>query len=117
MATETRCFRCGNAVSSEDQFCGSCGARVVSGVEPSLATDLCANCGASIAPGMQFCATCGRHVSGVAYAGFWLRFVAAVIDSIIVSLGFLVASLFFAVTIRIDSLVGTAAGILLFLLI
>ncbi len=64
----------------------------------------CSKCGSTVAEGVAFCAACGQpvtvvsggqssaHVEGppviasarkpVAYAGFWLRFVAIIIDSI-----------------------------------
>jgi len=64
----------------------------------------CSKCGSTVAEGVPFCAACGQpvaavsggqssaHVEGppvianarkpVAYAGFWLRFVAIIIDSI-----------------------------------
>jgi uncharacterized RDD family membrane protein YckC len=68
----------------------------------------CSKCGSVVADGTLFCAACGQPVAGapgapigsapvasapvivsarrpVAYAGFWLRFVAIIIDSIVVS--------------------------------
>ncbi|MGC2420570.1 MAG: RDD family protein [Candidatus Acidiferrales bacterium] len=67
----------------------------------------CSRCGSVVADGTLFCAACGQPVAGVpgapastapvvsqpviatarkpvAYAGFWLRFVAIIIDSIVV---------------------------------
>src|SRR5277367_5096426 len=60
----------------------------------------CSKCGAAVAEGAAFCAACGRPViiataavitqpvarPTVAYAGFWLRFVALIIDSIVMSI-------------------------------
>ena len=47
----------------------------------------CPKCGARIRQGIQFCANCGAEQEGVQeeseYAGFWIRFGAAVIDSLI----------------------------------
>jgi len=52
---------------------------------------LCVNCGVALYEGAAFCAACGREVGAgmaqapprkVAYAGFWLRLLAWVIDSL-----------------------------------
>jgi len=60
-------------------FCGVCGAQV-----PGATPGACKNCGSALTPGVQFCANCGGAVaSGPAYAGFWARFLAQIIDSII----------------------------------
>jgi uncharacterized RDD family membrane protein YckC len=64
----------------------------------------CSKCGANVADGAVFCGACGQPVPGVgvvpattyvnagvvagpqaAYAGFWLRFVALIIDSVVLS--------------------------------
>jgi len=79
---------------------------------------ICSSCGATVADGTAFCGSCGRPVVGysvgqspaavpavgaapvmagvagvrsVLYAGFWLRFVAAIIDGLIlgIPLGFI----------------------------
>ncbi len=75
----------------------------------------CTKCGSEISPTTAFCATCGQAVSvvvpalpslspvvvsppapviasysGVAYAGFWLRFVAYLIDGIISCFAFVI---------------------------
>jgi uncharacterized RDD family membrane protein YckC len=63
----------------------------------------CSKCGANVADGASFCAACGQPVPGVGvasaatyvnsgfvarpsveYAGFWLRFVAVIIDGIVI---------------------------------
>jgi uncharacterized RDD family membrane protein YckC len=54
----------------------------------------CPVCGASLASGVQFCGSCGTRVSGteaahgisgwVGYAGVWQRFLATLIDGVIV---------------------------------
>ncbi|MFZ0636574.1 MAG: RDD family protein [Candidatus Acidiferrales bacterium] len=61
----------------------------------------CSKCGATVADGAAFCPACGQPSGGVAgsaaasaytsaprvtYAGFWLRFVAFIIDAIIVGI-------------------------------
>jgi len=68
----------------------------------------CSKCGAAMADGAAFCATCGQRVSVAApvaapaqagvpaypavprveYAGFWLRFLAFLIDSVVIGIGF-----------------------------
>lgn len=76
----------------------------------------CSRCGSGVADGTSFCAACGQPVAGVpagpissapvvstpviaagapnvAYAGFWLRFVAYLIDSAVVGAAFLVVVL------------------------
>ena len=64
----------------------------------------CSKCGANVADGAAFCAACGQPVPGIGavvapaypaasvaarapveFAGFWLRFVAIVIDSLVLS--------------------------------
>jgi hypothetical protein len=63
----------------------------------------CARCGAPLHPGGRFCAACGAAVSGIAagapgapgfpysdrrieYAGFWIRFLAIIIDGVILGM-------------------------------
>ena len=52
----------------------------------------CPNCGQEYTAGSAFCGNCGYNLSGTAdtgrteYAGFWLRFVAYIIDYIIVGI-------------------------------
>jgi uncharacterized RDD family membrane protein YckC len=75
----------------------------------------CAKCGAAVAEGSPFCGTCGQPVAataaataavntypaagsvaipatGAVYAGFWLRFVAIIIDFILVGIAFAIPS-------------------------
>jgi uncharacterized RDD family membrane protein YckC len=62
----------------------------------------CSKCGAAMADGASFCSACGQAFSRAAappyagvpaaaprveYAGFWLRFLAYLIDSVVMSLG------------------------------
>jgi uncharacterized RDD family membrane protein YckC len=64
----------------------------------------CAQCGATLAPGSRFCASCGATVdagmppgaqgmagfaptaTAVEYAGFWIRFLAIIIDGVILGI-------------------------------
>ncbi len=73
----------------------------------------CSKCGASLADNAAFCTACGQPTSlrpsasaviatapatlPVQYAGFWLRFVAYLIDGVVVSVAFLVVLVFLAV--------------------
>jgi len=52
-------------------------------VESAAATMPCPSCGQSAAADAGFCPGCGRVLSGVEYAGFWMRFAAYIIDFII----------------------------------
>ncbi len=83
MDTAAFCPGCGTAITAGGQFCGSCGRRV--GLAPPAAT---------------WSGNAGPE-QGVAhaYAGFWLRWVASIIDTIIL----LVAGFF---TERIPSAIG-----------
>ena len=66
----------------------------------------CSNCGAALESGAEFCGACGQRVAGapgtaagwpattrasVAYAGFWLRLAAYLIDNVL--LGFVLGNL------------------------
>jgi uncharacterized RDD family membrane protein YckC len=63
---------------------------------PSATTLFCSNCGASVNPGDAFCSKCASPqpnyvaqapvVGRVQYAGFWIRFVAILLDGIILSI-------------------------------
>lgn len=57
------------------------------------AASFCPNCGASLGDDSKFCAQCGDQLSGVVAAGFWIRFGAVLIDSVIIliALGVLMA--------------------------
>jgi uncharacterized RDD family membrane protein YckC len=52
-------------------------------MESAAATTFCPSCGQSAAADARFCPGCGRVLSGVEYAGFWIRFTANIIDAII----------------------------------
>jgi uncharacterized RDD family membrane protein YckC len=68
------CSKCGARVTEGAGFCGSCGQPIVGfSVAPATAVPYAG----AAAPGVV------AAVGGRAYAGFWLRFVAYVIDSLI----------------------------------
>ena len=52
-------------------------------MESAAATAFCPFCGQPAAAEAKFCPSCGRDLSGVEYAGFWMRFLAAIIDGLI----------------------------------
>jgi len=77
------CSKCGAAVSTDSGFCQSCGTPVARPAllsTPSMAVSPHAGVGAI------------AYASNVTYAGFWLRFVAYLVDSLI--LGVAVMALF-----------------------
>ncbi len=63
----------------------------------------CPSCGQSAAADAKFCPGCGRVLSGVEYAGFWIRFASYIIDAIIL----------FVVSIVLAIAVGGTSGFLL----
>jgi uncharacterized RDD family membrane protein YckC len=84
----------------------------------------CSKCGANVADGVTFCGACGQPVPGiavaagtyanpgaaarpvVAYAGFWLRFVAFIIDAIVLGVAGTIITLPFMATIGLRGLFG-----------
>src|SRR5512141_2056243 len=73
----------------------------------------CSKCGASVAPGVAYCSKCaapqpGAYVVPVArvqYAGFWIRFLAILLDGIILSI------VFSPVSVGIVGLMGVSTGL------
>jgi uncharacterized RDD family membrane protein YckC len=51
-----------------------------------VADEKCLNCGTGLPQGAEYCPRCGGPAYPVAYAGFWRRFVAFVVDSIILGI-------------------------------
>jgi uncharacterized RDD family membrane protein YckC len=78
------CYKCGNALSESAAFCSACGAPVAgtAAAAPVIAPE-------PEAPGHEPPAPLGVAIpKPVAYAGFWLRFVAFAIDLIILFIPF-----------------------------
>jgi uncharacterized RDD family membrane protein YckC len=74
------CAKCGASVAEGAAFCNACGAPVAgAGIEPVVASPA----GAAPATYVPVMA-----LPGVVYAGFWLRLVAYLIDSILVAIVF-----------------------------
>ena len=78
------CSKCGSAIATNAVFCQVCGTPVSS---PAMMTPIPATPGA-VSPHAGVGAIV--YASNVAYAGFWLRFVAHLIDGVIISIGMLV---------------------------
>jgi uncharacterized RDD family membrane protein YckC len=80
------CSKCGSEISNATAFCPTCGQSVTvlvaAAASPSPVTL------APIPPAPMALASAGY--GGVEYAGFWLRFVAYIIDGVISGLAFLV---------------------------
>jgi hypothetical protein len=51
---QVRCPNCGSPNTFGQQFCGTCGSKMIAG---------CPNCGAGIDPGARFCGNCGARLS------------------------------------------------------
>jgi len=83
------CSKCGAAVAANSSFCQTCGSPV------SQSVVVAAPAGGVISPHAGVGAIV--YASNVAYAGFWLRFVAHLIDSVIIGFGalLLIVPLFF----------------------
>jgi uncharacterized RDD family membrane protein YckC len=112
------CNRCGTQNSALAKFCANCGTpfsadiqqQVASAAPPEITTP-------PQSPPWQPQATWpppigyGASVSGVQYAGFWIRFVAFVIDAILVAIVVLPFSLIISVMIRISGSAVAMPGI------
>lgn len=84
------CSKCGSEISAAATFCATCGqavSSVVAAAPPALA-------GSAFPPTVSVppppVPAPAASYGGVAYAGFWLRFVAYLIDGVISGLAFLV---------------------------
>ena len=90
----TFCSSCGKDMPQDALYCPHCGQRAAAG------RSFCSHCGERINAGVCFCPACGSVVGAeaapttdlglavqaeVEYMGFWVRFVACVIDSVLVS--------------------------------
>lgn len=80
------CSKCGNEISSAASFCGTCGQPVSAVTGPTL-SPVTPEGYQPVVPAPPYGAVA---YSGVAYAGFWLRFVAYLIDAFISGIGFVI---------------------------
>jgi uncharacterized RDD family membrane protein YckC len=75
------CAKCGAAVAEGSPFCGTCGQPVAATAAATAAVNTYPAAGSVAIP-----------VTGAVYAGFWLRFVAIIIDFILVGIAFAIPS-------------------------
>ncbi|HVM74696.1 MAG TPA: RDD family protein [Candidatus Saccharimonadales bacterium] len=78
------CSKCGSAIANNSSFCQTCGTPV----NPAAALAPASASAVAVSPHAGVGAIV--YASNVAYAGFWLRFVAHLIDGVIVGFGMLV---------------------------
>lgn len=76
------CSKCGSEISATTAFCSTCG-QAISGLVPATP---------SLSPvdPNQYAPVVPASYGGVAYAGFWLRFVAFLIDGVVSGILFLI---------------------------
>jgi len=65
MEQMVRCANCGTANPAGQQFCGKCGAKLVTEVQQQKVK--CPNCGFMNVPGQQFCGSCGARLVAVVH--------------------------------------------------
>ena len=83
------CSKCGNPVSEGGAFCGACGqpvAAMPAAPSPIIAAPAYSAASAAAIPGTSYAP--GHAPLLAAYAGFWLRAVAYLLDSIILGIVF-----------------------------
>jgi uncharacterized RDD family membrane protein YckC len=89
------CSKCGGEISSATAFCSTCG-QAIAGLVPAIPSlsPVDPNVPASVmAPsysGVQYAPVVTASYGGVTYAGFWLRFVAYLIDGVVSGMAFLI---------------------------
>jgi uncharacterized RDD family membrane protein YckC len=86
------CSKCGSEISPTTAFCSTCGQAIAGLVPamPSLSPVDPNQYGQVVAPSYGGVQHSNVQYAGVAYAGFWLRFVAYIIDGVICGFAFLV---------------------------
>ncbi|MBM3142007.1 MAG: zinc-ribbon domain-containing protein [Chloroflexi bacterium] len=65
MQQMVKCPNCGMENPAGQQFCGKCGAKLVTEV-PQQPKIKCPNCGLQNLAGQQFCGNCGAKLTGIA---------------------------------------------------
>jgi uncharacterized RDD family membrane protein YckC len=76
------CSKCGSEISSTTAFCSTCG-QAISGLVPAAPF-------LSLVDPNQYAPVVQATYGGVAYAGFWLRFVAYIIDAVVAVVAFVI---------------------------
>jgi uncharacterized RDD family membrane protein YckC len=81
------CSKCGSEISATTAFCSTCG-QAISSVAPAVPSlsPVDPNIYAPVVPSSYG----GMQYGGVAYAGFWLRFVAFLIDGVVALVAFVI---------------------------
>jgi uncharacterized RDD family membrane protein YckC len=81
------CSKCGSEISATTAFCSTCG-QAISGLVPAIPSlsPVDPNQYAPVVPSSYG----GLQYGGVAYAGFWLRFVAFLIDGVVALVAFVI---------------------------
>lgn len=77
------CRQCGNPIGTEADFCIQCGFR------PMKSSNFCQSCGEVTLDKQEMCMHCGNMlitITAQTYAGFWHRFSAFIIDSVIITI-------------------------------
>ena len=77
-------------------------------MELAASTVVCPSCGQSAPASARFCPECAQELGGRVYMGFWIRFVAYIVDGIILFIPSIVLSL--AVDAPASTLLGIAVG-------
>lgn len=78
-------------------------------MELAAATVVCPSCGQSAPASARFCPECAQELGGLVYAGFWIRFLASIIDSLILLIPSIVVNV--AVAAPASTLLGIAIGL------
>ncbi len=78
-------------------------------MQPAAGTVACPSCGQSAPASARFCPACAKDMSGVEYAGFWMRFAANFIDALILMIPNIVLVL--AVETPASNLLSIALGL------
>lgn len=92
------CSKCGSEISASAAFCATCGEAVSSLAPVPAAPGAIATPQSSVVPVYS-------NAGGVVYAGFWLRFVAYMIDAIVSGIAFLI------LLVPLFVLTGAGAGL------
>jgi uncharacterized RDD family membrane protein YckC len=96
------CSKCGTAVADGAAFCGTCG-QPMSASQPGIpaasggaAPIYSGTAAPGVPPAAPIVSIYAPPVAGAAYAGFWLRFIAAIIDGLILGIPIVFIAVFIA---------------------
>jgi uncharacterized RDD family membrane protein YckC len=100
------CSRCGTAQADNAAFCGTCGQPLGAALRPAAASAV--PVAAAPTPPVMVATPMGIPAAHSPYAGFWLRFVAYVIDSLMITLVCGVVILIIVAVIGVGTLRGSS---------